>query len=92
MQQLVTQRAQQAVQESEQKLRSLKKWDRELETQADPLLKQVDQLQGFLSNDTTRAVTYLTQVIQALEAYAEILPPGQASATLPPAGDPKGTA
>jgi hypothetical protein len=92
LQQLAAQRAQQAVQESEQKLTALKKWDRELENQAEPLLKQVDQLQGFLANEMTRAVTHLTQVIQTLEAYAEVLPPGQASATIPPTGDTKGTA
>lgn len=88
LQQLVTQRAQQAVQASEQKLLAIKKWDRELENQAEPLLKQVDQLQSLLANDLARAVTHLTQVIQTLEAYAEVLPPGPASATLPPAGDP----
>ena len=74
----------------EQKLTSLKKWDRELENQAEPLLKQVDQLQGFLANEMTRAVTYLTQVIQTLEAYAEVMPPGPASTTIPPTGDTKG--
>jgi peptidoglycan hydrolase CwlO-like protein len=87
---MVTQRAQQAVQATEQKLTALKKWDRELENQAEPLLKQVDQLQSFLANDMTRAVTHLTQVIQTLEAYAEVLPPGPASAAMPPAGDVKG--
>ena len=85
LQQLVAQRAQQAVQESEQKLTSLKKWDRELENQAEPLLKQIGQLQGFLANDMTRAVTHLTQVIQTLEAYAEVLP----SASVPSAGNNK---
>ena len=91
LQQLAAQRAQQAVQESEQKLTSLKKWDRELENQAEPLLKQVDQLQGFLANEMTRAVTYLTQVIQTLEAYAEVLPPSPASTIIPSTGDTKET-
>ena len=91
LQQMVTQRAQQAVQESEQKLAFLKKWDRDLENQAEPLIKQVDQLQGFLANDLARAVTYLTQIIQTLEAYTEVLPPSPPAATLPPADDTRTT-
>jgi chromosome segregation ATPase len=75
LQHMAAQRTQQAVHESEQKLKYLKKWDRELENQAEPLVKQVAQLQSFLSNDMTRAVTYLAQVIQTLEAYTEVLPP-----------------
>ena len=84
LQQMVTQRAQKAVQESEQKLTFLKKWDRELENQAEPLMKQVDQLQGFLANDMARAVTYLTQVIQTLEAYADVLPSNSSAAIISP--------
>src|SRR5487761_2023296 len=91
LQQMVTQRAQQAVQESEQKLAFLKKWDRDLENQAEPLIKQVDQLQGFLANDLARAVTYLTQIIQTLEAYTEVLPSSPPAATLPPADDTRTT-
>lgn len=92
LQQMVTHRAQQAVHESEQKLVSLKKWDRELENQAEPLVKQVGQLQSFLANDLAKAVIYLTQIIQTLEAYAEFLPSGPASATATSTDDPEATA
>jgi hypothetical protein len=92
LQQMVTQRAQQAVQESEQKLLALKKWDRELENQTEPLLKQVDQMQGFLANDLARAVTYLTQIIQTLQAYAQILPSNSSSSVMPSGSDSKETA
>lgn len=71
LQHLAAQKARQAVQESEQKLKFLKKWNRELENQAQPLIKQIEQLQGFLANDMMRAVMYLAQVIETLEAYAE---------------------
>jgi hypothetical protein len=83
--QMMMQRAQVSVQESEQKLAALKKWDRDLENRAEPLMKQVDQLQGFLANDMAKAVVYLTQVIQTLEAYADVLPPGTPAAIIPPA-------
>jgi chromosome segregation ATPase len=86
LQQMLAQRARQAVQQSEQKLGALKKWERELENQTEPLLKQVDQLQGFLANDMGRAIAYLTQIIQTLEAYAEVLPPGAAAVISPADG------
>ena len=89
--QLVTQRAQKAVHESEQKLTALKKWDRELENQAEPLVKQVEQLQSFLANDMRRAVTYLTQIIQTLEAYTDVLPSGPGTDSIPPADGSKAT-
>jgi hypothetical protein len=91
LQQMVTHRAKQAVHESEQKLVSLKQWDRELENQAEPLVKQVSQLQSFLANDLAKAVTYLTQIIQTLEAYAEVLP-SDTTAAAPSAADPGATA
>lgn len=89
LQQLVTQRAQKAVHESEQKLVALKKWDRELENQTEPLVKQVGQLQSFLANDMARAVAYLTQIIQTLEAYTDVLPSGSGAGIIPPADGSK---
>src|SRR5882762_10266470 len=47
--QMAVQKAQQAVQEAEQKLAALKKWERDLEIQSNPLVKQGDQLKGFLT-------------------------------------------
>ena len=66
---MAMQRAQRAVQEAEEHLLSLKKWDRELENRAAPLMKQTEQLQGFLGTDMTQAVAYLDQALKALEAY-----------------------
>jgi hypothetical protein len=87
LQQMAAQKALRAVEESEQKLGALKKWDRDLENQTDPLVKQVAQLQSFLTNDLARAVAYLTQVIQTLEAYRAVSPSGTPTANLPPADD-----
>ena len=63
-------RAQKAVREAEEKLRLLKKWDRELDNRAAPLLKEVEQLHNFLTGDIPRAVAYLAQVVKTLDAYA----------------------
>jgi hypothetical protein len=91
LQQMATQRAQQAVQESEQKLAFLKKWDRDLENQTEPFVKQVDQLQSFLANDMARAVIYLAQIIQTLEAYADGLMPDAPATAIPPANETRTT-
>src|SRR5256885_6907693 len=70
LQQMAVQRAQRAVQQVEDKLRLLKKWDRELENRSEPLLKLVEQLHGYLSTDMVRATAFLTEVIKTLQAYA----------------------
>ena len=75
------QRAQHAVQEAEATLGSLKKWDRELENRAAPLMKQTEQLQGFLATDMTRAVAYLDQVLKALDAYRSVAAPRNENST-----------
>lgn len=75
LQHMAEHKARQSVEEAEQKLAALKKWDRDLENCTDPLVKQVGQLQGFLAADLAKAVPFLTQVIHALEAYTKVAPP-----------------
>lgn len=87
LQNLAVQRAQHAVEEATQKLAALKKWDRELENLAEPLLKMVDQLQGFLTTDMAKGVQYLSQAVQALEAYTKVAPPSAPENPVPPATD-----
>ena len=69
---MAVQRAQRAIAEAEAKLGVLKRWDRELENRAAPLLKQTEQLQGFLATDMAHAVAYLDQVLRALDAYQDV--------------------
>ena len=71
-QQLIVHRCKQAVDEAQQKLAMLKKWDREIDNRAEPLVKQVDQFQTLVATEMPRAIAYLTEVIKTLEAYAEI--------------------
>ncbi len=82
--QMTVQRAQRAVQEAEAKLVVLKKWDRELENRAAPLMKQTDQLRGFFATDLARAVAYLDQVLKALAAYRSVPAPRPAAVTAKP--------
>jgi len=81
-QQLAVIKARNAVREAETKLRILRKWDRELEHRSEPLMKQLDQLHGFLANDMIKAVAYLAQVVRTLDAYTGVAPPEGA---IPPA-------
>jgi hypothetical protein len=68
---MVVHRAQQTVRVAEEKLAQLKKWDRELENRSAPLLKEVEQLHGFLTAEMPMAVAYLAQVVRTLDAYAD---------------------
>lgn len=71
-QQMAVQRAQRELRTVEAKLTVLKKWDRELDNKTGPLVKQMEQLHGFLTVEMERAVAYLDQAIRALDAYREV--------------------
>ena len=76
---MAVQRTERAIREGEAKLSVIKKWSREMENRTDPLLKQLNQLQGFLTTDMAHAVAYLAQVVKTLDAYASVTAPGTAS-------------
>src|SRR3954469_19362157 len=71
-QQMAVQRAYRAIREAEEKLRVLKKWGRELENRSDPMVKEIEQMHGFLTTDMSRAVAYLNEIIKSLQAYSEL--------------------
>ena len=81
--QMAVHRAKRSVEEAETKLRVLKKWNREFDGQAQPLVKQMEKLHSVLSNDMVLAVTFLTQTIGTLAAYAEVQAPAAESPTVP---------
>ena len=82
-QQLMVRRAKDACDEAQEKLVMLKKWDRELENRSEPLVKQVDQFQSFVTSEMPKAIAYLGQVIRALEAYTEVRMGGSGDASVP---------
>jgi hypothetical protein len=86
VQHMEAQKAKRAVEEAEQKLAAIKKWERELDNLAEPQLKQIDQLRGYLTTDMNKAVAFLTQVTQAVAAYAAVPTP---SAPAPPVPETK---
>jgi len=72
--QMAVQRAQRDLRAVEEKLVLLKKWGQELDNRAGPLVKQMEQLHGFLGVDMERAVAYLDEVLRALDAYRSVAP------------------
>jgi predicted nucleic acid-binding Zn-ribbon protein len=80
LQQMTVQKAQREMRAVEEKLTVLKRWDRDLDNRTSPLVKQMEQLHGFLTVEMERAVAYLDQAIRALEAYRSVAPQ--------PAGNP----
>ena len=78
-QQMAVHRAQAAIQEAENKLRILKKWERELESRTEPMVKLIEQLHGYLTTDMGKAVSFLGEIIKTLQAYAETGPMGGGS-------------
>jgi hypothetical protein len=78
LQLMAVHRAQQAVRDAEEKLTRLKKWGRELENRSAPLLKEIEQLHGFLTAEMPKAVAYLAQVVRALDAYTDAGAAGKA--------------
>ena len=76
--QMTFNRARRAVQDAEDKLVRLKKWDHELDNRAAPLLKEVEAMHSFLTAEMPKAIVYLSQVIRALDAYTDAGAPGDA--------------
>ena len=73
-QQMAVQRAQRDLRAVEDKLAVIKKWDRELDDRSAPLVKQMEQLHGFLGVEMAKAVAYLDLALKALEAYKSVAP------------------
>ncbi|MDB6152906.1 MAG: hypothetical protein JWL90_1359 [Chthoniobacteraceae bacterium] len=57
--------------ESEEKLRSVKIWNRDFDHYMSPLLKRMEGLRQFLDYDMPKALAYLVQAQHTLDAYAE---------------------
>ena len=68
-----------AMAEAEDKLRALKKWNRDFDHHADPLVKRLDGLRYFLDHDMPKALAYLVQAQRTLEAYADASAPPPAA-------------
>ena len=85
VEQLMVHRAKRAYDDADNKLRVIKKWNRDYDNRVAPLVKQMEKLHSVLGHDMTMAISFLTHAIDALRAYAEIAVPTDAPVTAPPA-------
>jgi hypothetical protein len=69
---MAVERARRLLREAEEKRAVVKRWSREFDNLVDPLARQLDQLETFLTTDLTKANAQLNGVLQALEAYANV--------------------
>ncbi len=87
--QMAVHRAEHAVREAADILERIRKWSRQFEDRADPLVKQVGKLHTIFATEMRRATTQLGETLKTLEAYSGGSP-GVVSAPpeRPPSADP----
>lgn len=83
--QMAVQRSRRALEEVEGKLKRLKRWSREFDTQVEPLARQLEKLHTFLANDMVLAVAHLSRVVEMLWAYTDVAAPGNSTIAASPA-------
>ena len=81
----VVRRFREALAEAQGKLRVVKQWGQRFESIADPVVKRLNDLRGFLEYDIPKATAYLVSVQKTLESYTDTPSPTTASATTPTA-------
>ena len=79
-------KAKRALVEADEKLQAVKRWNREFDHLAAPMVKQFESLRTTLANDMPKAATQLGQIVKTLDAYANVSPGGVAGAM--PASEP----
>jgi hypothetical protein len=82
-------KARRAVAEAEEKLRNVKKWNKNYDSIVEPMIKQLDGLRGYLDHDMIKSLAYLVQAQKTLEGYSEMAPPPESAP--PPSDSQPGT-
>ena len=86
-QQNAVRKARAALVEAEEKLRTVKRWSRDFDNAADPLVKRLEGLRQYLDFELPDAIAYLVQAQRTLDAYTEG-PAPEAAAVVPPTDNP----
>ncbi|MEI7731624.1 MAG: hypothetical protein WCO56_18765 [Verrucomicrobiota bacterium] len=81
--QMAVHHAKRALVQAEEKLKQVKRWDRDFGSRVEPLAKQLEQLRHFLAIDMAKAVTHLAQVIKTLSDYTDMAPPAMDAPATP---------
>ena len=83
IQQNAVRKAKAALEEAEGKLRNVKRWNRDFDSAADPLVKRLESLRSYLDFELPDAIAYLVQAQRTLDAYTESPAPEPAPAAPP---------
>ncbi len=86
-------KAKRALAGAEEKLKVVKKWNRDFGSQVEPLAKQLEKLQTVLVSNLPEAIAYLREAVKSLQAYGGVSPTTGSTGDSPvPSGDsPDGT-
>jgi hypothetical protein len=82
-------KAKRALTEADEKLQTVKRWNREFDHLAAPMVKHFESLRTALANDMPKAAAQLSNIVKTLDAYANVSPGGVAGAL--PASEPSAT-
>jgi hypothetical protein len=88
IQQNAVRKAKAALVEAEEKLRCVKRWNRDFDSAADPLAKRLEGLRQYLDFELPNGITFLVQAQRALDAYTSTPPPEAAPVVTPDAEPP----
>jgi hypothetical protein len=77
VQKMAVARAQRDIHEAEEKLRKLKHWSQTFDNRVTPLLRQMDPMLFIVGQHLPKGMHALTDMIRALQAYAEKIPNAQ---------------
>lgn len=72
-------KAKRVLEEAENKLRTVKKWNREFGNHVEPLARQLEKLQTVLINNVPAAIGYLGEAVKTLDDYRGAQPPPETS-------------
>jgi hypothetical protein len=73
--QLALTKAKRRLEEAEEKLRVIRRWNRDFENRVEPPSRKLEKMHTVLADDLAKAVIYLGQAINTLDAYAGIAAP-----------------
>jgi hypothetical protein len=88
IQQNAVRKAKAALEEAENKLRCVKRWNRDFDSAADPLVKRLEGLRQYLDFELPNAISFLVQAQRALDEYTSTPAPAAAPAATPEAEPP----
>jgi uncharacterized protein YoxC len=73
--QLALSKAKTAYDHAEQKMRMIRRWDRDFENKTEPLAKQLEKVHTILADDLAKAVHQLGNIVRLLNDYAGMKAP-----------------